>query len=60
MSGIVTISDQRSYIKIKTLPGKNPTEIHCAFSKVCGSSQMNIEQFLVWANRFNGSCVSIE
>ena len=36
VSGTVTISDQRSYIKIKTLRGKNPTEIHSALSEVCG------------------------
>ena len=36
VSGTVTISDQRSYIKIKTLGGKNPSEIHGALSEVCG------------------------
>ena len=34
--GTVTISDQMSYIKIETLRGKNPTEIHGASSEVCG------------------------
>ena len=32
----MTISDQKSYIKIETLHGKNPTEIHDALSEVCG------------------------
>ena len=36
VSGTLTISDQRSCIKIKTLCGKNPTEIHGALSEVCG------------------------
>ena len=35
-SGTVTINDQRSYTKIETLRGKNPTEIHSALSEVCG------------------------
>ena len=35
MSGTVTISDQRSYIKIETLHGKNPPKIHGALSEVC-------------------------
>ena len=36
VSGTVTISDQRSYIKIETLRGKNRTEIHSALCEVCG------------------------
>ena len=36
MSGTVTISDQRSYIKIETLCGNNPSEIHSAVCEVCG------------------------
>ena len=39
VSSTVTISDQRFYIKIKTLHGKNPTEIHGALSEVVVSSQ---------------------
>ncbi|PSN40948.1 hypothetical protein C0J52_26442, partial [Blattella germanica] len=31
VSGTVTVEDQRSYFKIETLRGKNPTEIHRAF-----------------------------
>ena len=37
MLGTVTISDQRSYIKIETLCYKNPTEIHGALSEVCAN-----------------------
>ena len=32
VSGTVTISGQRSYMKIETLRGKNLTEIHGAMS----------------------------
>ena len=37
-SGQISRSDQRSYIKIETLRGKNPTEIHNALYEVCGDS----------------------
>ena len=36
VSGTVTISNQRSHIKIETLRGKNPTEIRGDLSEVCG------------------------
>ena len=36
VSGTVTISDKKSYIKIENLRGKNPSEIHGALSEVCG------------------------
>ena len=36
VSGTVIISEQWSYVKIKILRGKNPTEIHSALSEVCG------------------------
>ena len=45
MSDTVTISDQRSYIKIETLHGKNPTEIHGALSEVCG--EFTVEHSMV-------------
>jgi len=35
-SGTVTVEDQRLYMKVKTLPGKNPTETHSALREVCG------------------------
>jgi len=35
-SGTVTVENQRSYIKIETLCGINPTEIHTALHEVCG------------------------
>ena len=59
MSGTVTISDHRSYIKIKTLPGKNSTEIHGVFSLVCGVFTVDRSTVSRWANRFCGGCVII-
>jgi len=34
----ISCSDQRSYIKIETLRGKNPTEIHNVLHEVCRDS----------------------
>jgi len=36
VSGTVTNDDQRAYIKIETLCGKTPTEIHSSLMEVCG------------------------
>ena len=47
MLGTVTISDQRSYIKIKTLHCKNPREIYNALSEVCGEFTVDIVWFLI-------------
>ena len=60
MSGTVTISDQRSYIKIKTLRVKNPTEIHGALSEVCSEFTVDRSTVSRWANHFRGACVSID
>nr|XP_033789010.1 zinc finger protein 706 isoform X2 [Geotrypetes seraphini] len=35
ISGSVSVDDQRSFIKIETLRGKNLTEIHSALREVC-------------------------
>ena len=56
----VTISDKTSYIMIETLHGKNPTEIHSAFSEVCGEFTMDRSTVSRWANHFRGGCVSID
>jgi hypothetical protein len=40
-SDTMTVEDQRSYIKIETLPGKNPTEIHSALLEVCGEQTVD-------------------
>ena len=59
VSGTATISEQRSYIKIETLRGKNLTEIHGALSDVCGEFTVDRSMVSRWANRFRGGCVSI-
>ena len=57
--GTVTISDQRSYIKIETLRSKISTEIHGALSEVCDEFTMDHNTISHWANRFRGGCVNI-
>ena len=52
VSDTATISDQRSYIKIKTLCGKNPTEIHGALSEGYGEFTVNRSTVSPWANHF--------
>jgi len=41
-SGTVTGEDQRSYIKIETLLGKNPTEIRSVLLEVCGEQTVDL------------------
>ena len=60
MSSSVTISDQRSYIKIEILRDKIPTEIHGILSEVCGEFTVGRSIVSHWANRFRGGCVSID
>ena len=60
MSGTVPISDQRSYIKIETLRGKNPTEIHGALGEVCGEFTVDRSTVSRWGNRFSVVCESID
>ena len=57
VSGTVTISDQKSYIKIETLRGKNPTEIH---GEVCGEFTVDRSTVSCSDNRFHGGCVSMD
>ena len=59
MSGSVTISDQRSYIKIETLRGKNPTEMHGALSEVCGEFTVDRSTVSRRDSCFRGGVVSI-
>ena len=60
VSGIVTISEQRSYIKIESLRGKNPTEMHSALCEVCDEFTVDCTTVSRWANRFRGGSVSID
>ena len=60
MSGTVTVSDQKTYFKIETFRGKNPTEIHSPLSEVCGEFTVNCSMGSHWDNHFRGGCVSID
>ena len=60
MSGTVTNSEQRSYIKFETLRGKNPTQIHAAISEVFGEFTVDRSTVSRWAISFRGGCVSID
>ena len=42
VSGTVTNDDQRAYIKIETLRGKTPTEIHSSLMEVCGVETVDV------------------
>ena len=52
-SGTVTVEDQRSYIKIETLLGKNPAEIHSALREVCGEQTVDCSTVSHWATCFH-------
>ena len=56
----MTISEQRSYIKIEALLGKNHTEIHDALSEVCGKFTVDRSTVCCWANSFRAGYVSID
>ena len=56
----MTISDQKSCIKIETLRSKNTTGIHGALSEVCGKFTVNCSMVSHWANHFHGGSVSID
>jgi hypothetical protein len=51
-SGNVSVEDQRSYIKIGTLCGKNPKEIHIALREVCGPKTVDRSAVSRKATRF--------
>jgi len=59
-SGQISRSDQRSYIKIETLRGKTPTEIHNALHEVCGDSVVDRSTVSRWSSRFREGRVSIQ
>jgi len=58
-SGTVTVEDQRSYIKIETLRGKNPREIHSALREVCGEQTVDHSTVSCWATHFREGHVTI-
>ena len=58
-SGTVTVEEPKSYIKIETLRGKNPTEIHSALREVCGKQTVDRSMVSRWATRFREGRVTI-
>jgi len=60
VSGTVTNDDQRVYIKIETLRGKIPTEIHSSLMEVCGVETVDRSTISRWAQRFREGKLSIE
>ena len=60
VSGTGTNDDQRAYIKIETLRGKTPTEIHSSLMEVCGVETVDRSTISHWAQRFHVGRLSIE
>jgi transposase len=58
-SGTVTVEDQRSYVKMETLRGQTPTEIHSALHEVCGEQTVDRSSVCRWATRFREGRVTI-
>jgi transposase len=58
-SSTVTFEDQRLYVKIETLRGQNPTEIHSALREVCGEQTVNRSTVSHWATHFRERHVTI-
>ena len=59
-SGTISDKDQWFYIKIETLRGKNPTEIHRGLIDVCGESTVNHSTVSRSASRFRDGRESID
>jgi len=60
ISGTVTNDDQRAYIKIETLRGKTPMEIHSSLMEVCGVETVDRSTMSLWAQRFREGRLSTE
>jgi len=60
VSGTVTNDDQRVHIKIETLHGKTPTEIHSSLMELCGVETVDRSTISRWAHRFREGRLSIE
>jgi len=60
VSGTLTNDDQRAYIKIETLHGKTPTEIHSLLMEVCGVETVDRGTISRWAQHFCDGRLSIE
>jgi len=60
VSGTVTNDDQCTYIKIGTLRGKTPTEIHSSLMEVCGVETVDRSTISRWTQGFYEGRLSIE
>jgi transposase len=60
VSGTVINDDWRAYIKIETLCGKTPTEIHSSLTEVCGVETVDQSTISRWVQRFLERRLSIE
>jgi hypothetical protein len=58
-SGTVMVEDQKSYIEIETLHGKNPTEIQNALREVCGRHTVDRSTVSCWSTHFHDGRVTI-
>jgi len=58
--GTATNDDQRAYIKMETLCGKTPTEIHSSLMEVCGVETVGRSTISRWAQRFREGRLSVE
>ena len=52
VSGQITRSDQRSLIKMDSLRGKNPTEIHNNLKEMCGDNVVDRRTVSWWSAHF--------
>ena len=52
VSGTVTNDVQCAYIKIETLHGKTPMEIHSSLMEVCGVETVDRSTISCWGQRF--------
>jgi histone-lysine N-methyltransferase SETMAR len=60
VSGTVTSDNQHAYIKIETLRGKTPTEIHSLLMEVCGVETVDQSTISCCAQRFREGRLSVE
>jgi hypothetical protein len=58
-SDTVTVDNQTSYIKIGTLRGKPPTEIHVVLREVSGEQTVDLSTLSRWTTRFREGRVTI-
>ena len=58
MSGQIAHSDQRSYIKIESLHGKNSTEIHNNLREMCGDNVVDRSTVSRWSVHFRKARLS--